>query len=67
MNENTDAGAVKYQSYLLRLWWVDENGHSTWRASLENARTGTRIGFADLEQLFAFLIRQTEGDAADGS
>ncbi len=60
-----DTDTTKYQSYLLRLWCVGEEGHSAWRASLENSRTGARVGFANLEQLFAFLISQTEGDAAD--
>jgi hypothetical protein len=44
-----------YQAYLLRLWPVEANGRSYWRASIQNVSTGERHGFADLEALFAFL------------
>ena len=47
-------------SYLLRLWPADSAGQLVWRASLENAQTGERLGFATLEQLFVFLMQQTE-------
>jgi hypothetical protein len=43
-------------SYLLRLWCSD----GQWRASLEIPETGKRIGFANLEQLFAYLMDLTE-------
>ena len=49
----------RYLSYLLRLWPVQENEHTTWRASLESAHTGERQGFADVEALSAFLREQT--------
>ena len=51
-----------YRAYLLRLWLVsaEHRGHGAWRASLENSHTGERIGFANLEQLFAYLIEQVE-------
>ena len=47
-----------YQSYLLRLWQVNE-GEEVWQASLESPRTGERLGFANLELMFDFLRRQT--------
>jgi hypothetical protein len=47
-----------YQSYLLRLWLVND-GEEGWRASLESPHAGGRRGFADLEALFSFLRRQT--------
>jgi hypothetical protein len=47
-----------YQSYLLRLWRVNE-GEEGWQASLESAHTGERRGFADLEAMFDFLRGQT--------
>lgn len=53
---------LEYRTYLLRLWAAeasDANGVA-WRAALENPRTGERWGFANLEQLFAFLMDQTE-------
>jgi len=55
----------KYRSYLLRLWRA-ETLDQGWRASLEDPRTGERIGFASLEQLFAFLMEQVEGKAKGG-
>lgn len=53
-----------YLAYLLRLWQVGSGGESTWRASLENAHTGERQGFASLDDLFRFL-RQEAGVASD--
>ncbi len=52
----------KYRSYLLRLWRA-ETPDQDWRASLEDPRTGARIGFASLELLFAFLMEQVEDKA----
>ena len=54
----------RYLSYLLRLWQT--GSQPAWRASLESL-TGERQGFADLEELFAFLKSQTgvEQAAAD--
>ncbi len=45
--------------YLLRLWRTDELGGLSWRASLESSETGERIGFASLEELFAYLMDRT--------
>jgi hypothetical protein len=55
----------RYHSFLLRLWLVNEQEGSTWRASLENPHTGERLGFASLERLFAFLQDQA-ADIATG-
>ena len=49
----------RYHSFLLRLWQVRENEHTTWRASLESSHTGERWGFADLDALCTFLREQT--------
>jgi hypothetical protein len=49
---------TEYQSFLLRLW--QETPHAPWRASLQNAATGERQGFSDLESLFTFLRTQTD-------
>jgi hypothetical protein len=46
-----------YQSYLLRLWRVDE-GENGVQASLESTHTGERRGFANLEAMLDFLQRQ---------
>lgn len=47
-------------SFLLRLWRVGQSEKASWHASIEIPETGKRIGFASLEQLFAFLIDFTE-------
>jgi hypothetical protein len=49
-------------SYILRLWRVDWSKAADWRASLEIPETGKRIGFASLEQLFAFLMDISENN-----
>jgi hypothetical protein len=48
-----------YFSYLLRVWRDNGEGTGTWRASLEGALTGKRHRFACLEDLLAYLQRQT--------
>lgn len=53
-----------YISYLIRLWQIRSAGELIWRASLESPSTGERWGFANLEDLFDFLQRQT-GPAPD--
>lgn len=50
-----------YQSYLLRLWRVDD-GQEDWRASLESAHTGERRGFATLDALFDHVRSLTGGE-----
>jgi hypothetical protein len=47
-----------YISYLLRLWPVQSEGTTIWRASLESPHTGERRGFASLADLFAFLEQE---------
>jgi hypothetical protein len=47
-------------SFILRLWREEQSEALGWRASVEIPETGKRIGFASLEQLFAFLIDFTE-------
>jgi hypothetical protein len=59
MNKPTD---IQYYVYILRLWRT-ESCDLSWRASLENPRTGERIGFESLERLFAFLMEQVEHDS----
>jgi hypothetical protein len=52
-------GQGHYQAYLLRLWRVGGEGEAAWRASLEDAHTGERQGFADLDALFDHVRSQT--------
>lgn len=55
----------RYLSFLLRLWRVRQNDSETWRASLEDPRTGERRGFASLEALVKYLLRQTQNGGED--
>ena len=48
------------RSYLMRLWATGVTNQQVWRASLEDVQSGERRGFANLEQLFVFLMEQTE-------
>ncbi len=50
------------QVYILRLWAVTTTDPRTveWHASLEDSQTGKRIGFANLEQLFVYLMETTK-------
>jgi hypothetical protein len=57
-NHSTMTVYTEYHSYLLRLW--QETPYAPWRASLQNASTGERRGFSDLESLFTFLRTQTD-------
>ena len=58
MNQAHDEGRREYLSYLLRLWQVSEGAEPVWRASLRQAGTEEVVGFAGLEELFAFLAAQ---------
>jgi hypothetical protein len=51
-------GTPGYRAYLLRLWRVDDGANALWRASLQDVRTGQRLGFANLDKAFAFLQQQ---------
>ena len=59
-------------AYLLRVWResggdLPPGGRPLWRASLESPRSAERRGFADLDELFAFLRERTGmASAADG-
>jgi hypothetical protein len=55
-----------YMAYLLRLWSVRDVDAIQWRASLEDAQTGERHGFADLDRLCEFL-QERFTDAGDAS
>jgi hypothetical protein len=56
-----EAGEARgYIAYLLRLWRERDGELSRWRASLQDPRSGERVGFARLEELFRFLRQETE-------
>jgi len=52
-------------TYLLSLW--RERTDEPWRAALRPADGGPRVGFGDLEQLAAFLLRLQEELAPEAS
>lgn len=70
-----DQERIPYMSFLLRLW-LDDGGEyecpdrfpGEWRASLEDPHTQALQVFANLEALFAYLLRETSGWAlGDGA
>jgi hypothetical protein len=60
MQDKHNESSALYHSYLLRLWCTEQAERGCWRASLEDSHTGERIGFASLEELFAFLMERSE-------
>ena len=56
---NTDR--MHYQAYMLRLWQVRVGDRLVWRASLEIPGVECRMGFSDLESLFAHLQEHLGG------
>ncbi len=60
-SEQKPVSEMLYRSYMLRLWAVQQPDGKSWYASLQDPHTGERIGFACLEELFAFLMDQATG------
>jgi hypothetical protein len=56
--DSNQPAPADYHACLLRLWRTGVGG--PWRASLQLADRGERVGFADLEQLFAYLVQLTK-------
>jgi len=53
-----------YRAFMLRCWEVRRSQADepvTWRFSLEDAHTGQKYGFADLEALLEFLTNDLAG------
>ena len=67
MNQAHDDRRREYLSYLLRLWQVSEGAERAWRASLRRAGTEEVVGFAGLEELFAFLRAETGAGESEGA
>lgn len=44
-----------YYSYLLRLWLPGDEGDVAWHASLDDPKTGERLGFPTLQALWTYL------------
>lgn len=60
-----DANAGLGRSFLLRLWSSGEPCNCAWQATLEDPHTGQRVGFANLEYRFAYLMELSEGHVRD--
>jgi hypothetical protein len=45
----------RYYSYLLRLWLPGDEGEVAWHASLDDPKTGERLGFPTLQALWTYL------------
>jgi hypothetical protein len=45
------------------LWQEFISDPPLWRASLENPQAGSRLGFASLEDLFAYLENETKSSS----
>lgn len=56
----------RYLAYMLRLWQTGEDA-TVWRASLEDAHTGARRGFATIHDLLAFLDEKTGQPSSAGT
>jgi hypothetical protein len=65
---------LHYRSYLLRIWEErsppDRVPNSSspigwWRFSLEDPHSGARLGFADFDQLIAFLKNQIQSNSTE--
>lgn len=46
-----------YRSFLLRMWCVKQDHEITWRASLQDPRTGEQVFFNTREALDEFLCK----------
>ena len=51
---------IGYRSFLLRMWCVKQDHELTWRASLENPRTGQQHFFSTQDALDEFLHQMGE-------
>jgi len=56
-----------YVSYLVRMWRPGEGEPSPWHASVECPLTGEHRGFANLQDLFAFLEDVTSQNVEEES
>ncbi len=54
-----------YVSYLLRLWQTFNGENWVWRASLELPGVDERKGFNSLQELFAYLIHETDLESSE--
>lgn len=65
MTASPDEDTVLTHLFVLRLW--RERAATPWRAALRPADATSPIGFADLEQLAAFLLRLADRPASSAA
>ena len=64
-----------YRSYMLRFWEERPTSNPSgvpppigqWRFSLEDPHSGTRLGFANFDQLIGFLENQMQSNFEEGT
>ena len=57
---------ANYLAYMLRLWQAGQSETGpVWRAVIESPHTGERRVFANLPDLFAFLLEKSEQNTSD--
>ena len=49
---------ANYDVYMLRIWKEDQSDKPK-RLTIENTKTGSRVGFTDWDKLVAFLEKKT--------
>ena len=57
---------VRYASYLLRLWQVQDDEQAAWVASVQSTATGEQRSFGSIEALLDFVRAQYGESGATG-
>jgi hypothetical protein len=57
---------TNYDVFMLRIWKEEQTNQPT-RLTVENTRTGSRVGFTDWETLVAFLEKKTGHNKEDST
>ncbi|MCL4806038.1 MAG: hypothetical protein KJ046_17220 [Anaerolineae bacterium] len=56
--KDLEQGQAMHQAYLLHIWREPQD--LVWRASVRTTAGEKEIAFADLDELFVYLLRRTE-------
>jgi hypothetical protein len=63
LSDDVEREQPNYRSYLLRLWWAEDDATTALRILIEDSATGQRTGFSSLEDLVAFLSKEAKLNA----
>lgn len=63
LGDEVEREQSNYRSYLLRLWWAEDDGTTALRILVEDSATGQCTGFSSLEDLVAFLCKEAKINA----